>query len=181
MTIVTSRVLAAYSGNLLAISDNSLEEILNHLRDLKEVLEQNLDFSDYFLSHYLSTKEKKFLLSQIVGGSNINSKLLLLLELMIDNKDLNLLFDLYNYLERQFLINQGLLSVKVVTACTVPQKLRKDFISIIEGIFQQKVVLSYEVDQSVIGGILFISEDFLVDFTFKKQIHRLKEAFNIQN
>jgi ATP synthase F1 delta subunit len=178
MSIVESRVLTAYARNLLAINESNLDELLMELQIMTQALKDNPEFTDYFFSPYLSLKERKNLLNKMLDGFSLNSNLKIILDLMIENKNLKLLPDLYNYLVKKSLVAKNLLPIEIITTYSLTKKNQKEILSLAEEILQQKLEPVFTIDQGIVGGILFLGEDFLIDLTFKKQIKILQKAFS---
>ena len=180
MARVKQKVLTAYMSNLLIIGANNLVEILLQLKLLTDSLSKDIDFASYFYSPYLTSKERLQILNKLLEGLNFDPSLVLLLRLMVENKDLQLLPDLYKALEKKSLLDSNILPITVVTAHSLTKKHQKDFEALAEQIFASKVLVEYKIDNSLVGGLLFISDDLLLDVTFRRKIQILQESFSVK-
>ena len=70
---------------------------------------------------------------------------------------------------------QGVLRGKLVTAVKLPDGVQKNVVDKLQKESGQKVVLDYEVDQDIIGGLMLKIGDKVLDASIRAQLQILKE------
>jgi F-type H+-transporting ATPase subunit delta len=177
MARVKQQALTSYVRSLLTIGCDNSEEILLQLKLLSDSIAQQESFANYFYSKNLRYKDKLQLLDKLLEGFNFHQALIVILQLMVENKDLDLLPALAEALEKKLLSDKNITQVTMVTVAAMTKKNQQDFELLARHIFNSEILINYKLDKSLVGGILLRSDDLLLDMTFKKQIQVLQQTF----
>jgi F-type H+-transporting ATPase subunit delta len=177
MAIVNKQALTSYVRSLTTIGRDNLEEILLQLKLLYDSIALKEAFASYFYSKNVTYKAKRQLLDQLLDGLNFHQALIVILQLMVENKDLDLLQALVEALETKLLSDKNITQVTMVTVAEMTKKNQKDFKALAKQIFNSEVVIKHKLDKSLVGGVLLENDDFMLDLSFKKKIQILQETF----
>lgn len=68
------------------------------------------------------------------------------------------------------------LTVRVKSAIPLTEDYQQHLIKLLSAKFQRRIILQCEVDEQVLGGLMIIADDHVIDGTVKGQLERMREV-----
>jgi F-type H+-transporting ATPase subunit delta len=157
----------------LAKEREILEQVSEEFKDLKALLDENRQLMDFLTAPQILEEDKQKVVEQIfserVSGSFLQFLLLLVSKHRVEH--LGVTADYFESLVRE---EKGILKAKVITAVPLSQELRLRLKERLENLSGKLIVLYPEVDERIIGGIIVILKDQIIDMSIRFQIERLR-------
>lgn len=126
------------------------------------------------LSHpHINKNEKKSLIQNILGD-NISEHALNFLYILIDKRREKNLFDIIREFENLYDDHIGILRVVAVTAVEMDKKSQKKLVKVLKDKFNKEIILTNEVDNSILGGVLLKLDDKFIDSTILGQLKSME-------
>ena len=167
---VSNYGLALFS---LALDLSKVEEYKSEMKKWEEIFHENEEFLSVLNSAFLSMEERKNILEKTCVG--MNEDILHLLFIVIDNGDINYLFDIIDsfitYCNEHLGIKEGIIfSTEHLDSNTINQIEEK-----ISKIEDRKIYLRNLIDKSLLGGIKVVIGDHIYDGSLKYRISEVKK------
>lgn len=160
-----------------AIDKNVAGDIQEELQGLGRVLEDNPSFEAFLLSPQILTEDKKKLLEDAFQ-QRASQLFLEFVELIIDKKRfpaIGEIIEAYNYLYEHHL---GIVEVKAITAVPMTAKMEESIRKRLSDVIGQKVRLTPQINPDIIGGIILIMEDKIIDGSVRFELQKLKRELD---
>lgn len=139
---------------------------------LSKVLE-NKEISGFFNHPIINKDEKKKILKDSLKLED--SELLYFLYVLIDN---NRLKDIKNIYEAYLTIcddNEGILRFDVYSSNELDESLKEEIKKVLENNYKKNVVIKYNIDNKLIGGIVVKHNNEVIDGSIFNHINNLKQ------
>ncbi len=177
---MTGNIVARrYAKALFTVAQSSKQEAMAQYGDdlvkLAGVLEDAPELTKIFRNPIFSVEEKRGVIVKVldkVAPCNMVRNFCLLLA---DKNRLAFLPEINACYATLLDAAQGVLRGKLVTAVKLNDNVQKNVVSKLEKQSGQKVVLDYEVDQDIIGGLMLKIGDKVLDASIRAQLQILKE------
>jgi F-type H+-transporting ATPase subunit delta len=143
----------------------------------REVFDANKDFRNFLLSPRVLTKDKKDLIKETFDGRATKLFVSFLL-LLIDKKRVDFVGDIvdgYTYLYER---HKGVVEVRAITAVPLEEKMQKKVLDHLKNRIGKDVRLRTEVDPAIIGGMVLIMDDKILDGSVRYQMEKLKRELD---
>ncbi len=174
LDIKNLKVAKRYAKALLESSINNIDEISDDLELIDNSIFKDESFKMFFSHPVVSLKDKKETIKETFQNK-INSITLNFLETLLDEGRFNIfstIFDVFQK-EKNNLKNIKILDVFYVYEIDEEQKTRlKDKLS---NKFNKEVILNYQKDETILGGLVIKFEDKIIDLSLKTKFDRLKK------
>jgi F-type H+-transporting ATPase subunit delta len=158
-----------------AVQQDIAEQVQEDLASVDDLMRANPDFRNYLLSPQVLTEDKKRLLVDTLADRSAGLLIKFLL-LLVDKKRLehtSQIAEAYTYLYEQL---QGILEAKVVTAVPLDAELEQKTIEKLERETGKTIRLNKTVDPKIIGGMIVVLEDTVVDGSIRHQLDTMKKS-----
>ncbi|MFN3478267.1 MAG: ATP synthase F1 subunit delta, partial [bacterium] len=100
------------------------------------------------------------------------------LKLILSKKRQNLIYKIYYYYKMLYNKTNGIIEVEIKLPFEIPEDKIYNVINSLEEKFQTKIkIKKLTIDPEIIGGILIISEDTILDLSIKKELDKLLKDF----
>jgi len=158
-----------------AVKKYQQEEVVE--KDLLLVLKffkENLSFRNFLLSPKVRDKDKKDFL-KAVFEDKVSDILLNLLLLLIEKNRIGYLLEItteFNTLKKE---DQGIIKACVTTAIPLGEELAQGLKEKLEKKTRKKIEMEKEVDPSIIGGMVVVVGDKIIDRSVRYQLSQIKE------
>lgn len=177
--MIPSGVAKRYAVALFnaAVKLNAAEELHDETMAFRTLLSDKPAFRNFLLSPQILIKDKKGLIEQTLRGraSDLFVQFLLLL---IDKKrfpKVEEIIEGYGYLYER---HAGILEVKAVTAITLDDAMKRKTIETLERETGKKIRLVSVVDPTIIGGMVLVMEDKIIDGSIRFGIEKLRRELD---
>ena len=161
-----------------AALDKKIEgEINEELQSFRTLLADNPSFRAFLLSPQVLTEDKTKLLEDALGGRAVRLFYEFVM-LVIDKKRflvIDEMIDAYNYLYERHL---GVVEVKAITAVPMAEKMAESIRKRLSDVIGKKVRLTQQVEPDIIGGIILIMEDKIIDGSVRFELEKLKRELD---
>lgn len=174
---MTHPIALPYSKALfqLAASKKELQESLHAIEQFLDLLQKKPDLKQIFLHPFIEKEEKKRLLKKI-EENQIPSFLLSFLFLLIDEKRFDQLEGIVQGYRQMVYDQLQMIQAEVVTAVPLDEKNKERLKNKLETFYQKKVDISLRVDPQIIGGMVLMIGDQILDKSIKNQLMQLERA-----
>ena len=173
--MIESKVAIKYATALFrtAKRTNQVERISHDLEALSHLLRKNLLLKNFLESPQVLEKDKKQLLSSTFKPL-ISEALFSFLLLVVNKHRIGYLLSMAEEFQRQVKEDQGIVEARLITARSADQTLVDQIRQELEKTTGKKVEMKLEVDPSLIGGIVVILGDRIIDQSIRYQLAQLK-------
>lgn len=170
--LVSERYASVLFGT--AMEDHLQAQIRDELNMLSAILTENSDYVKILSSPIVGLKEKHELAAHAFEGK-LNSYLLNLIYVMIDNNRFMHFFAVVTAYNRLCDRENNILRVTAVTAISLSAEMKEKLQAKLCTLSGKNVMLSNEVDESLIGGILLKYDNTEIDGSVKTQLDAIKK------
>jgi len=174
--MIESRVAIKYATALFrtAKRTDQVESISHDLEALCGLLNTNVLFKNFVESPQMEEKDKKELLTSTFKPL-ISEALFSFLMLALSKHRIQYLASMTNEFQRLVKEDQGIVEARLVTARVLDRPLAEELREELEGATGKKVEMKLELDPSLIGGIVIILGDKIIDRSIRYQLDQLKD------
>ena len=165
----------------VAVEENRMDEFLEAAVGLSEILSTNKDFSE-LMNHPKIMKEDKIKIVEETFATRVPKELLGLMTLMVEKGRANEIQAVFDYfimlVKEEKKIGQAVVTTAVELRDTQKEQVTK---KLLETTKYESFEMHYEVDESLIGGMVIRIGDRVVDSSIKTKLNNLsRELRNIQ-
>lgn len=150
------------------------ERRIDDFKNIVPIFKGNPKLLQFFKSPQIDLAEKTKVLGDILKGK-IDHTFMNFLSYLVEKRAL----DELNFIEREYrrLVDDLLeiWEVDVVTAVPLDDKSEAKLKEKIENEFQRKVILYKDVDPSIIGGVILVMQNKMLDWSLAGRLKKLKE------
>jgi F-type H+-transporting ATPase subunit delta len=177
--MIESRVAAKYATALFRTAKRiaQLESISRDLTTLSELLIRNVLLKHFVESPQVLEKDKKELFTSTFKPL-ISEALFSFLMLVLSKHRIQYLLSMAEEFQRLVKEDQGIVEARLITARSLDQTLASQIREELEKNTGKKVEMKLEVDPSLIGGIVVILGDKIIDRSIRHQLSQLKDQMS---
>jgi len=174
--MIESKVAIKYATALFrtAKRTNQVETISHDLEVLSDLLRKNTLLKNFLESPQVLERDKKELLSSTFK-SLISEALFSFLMLVVSKHRIQYLLSIAEELQRLVKEDQGIVDASLITARSIDEALVDQIRQELEKSTGKRVEMKLEIDPSLIGGIVVILGDKIIDRSIRYQLDQLKE------
>ena len=157
-----------------ALEENQLEVISADMVQLRTIIDESDEFKGLLVSPTLNESQKsKAIIS--VFKDKLHEYTVNFLLLLIKNKREMYLGDICRNFLSQHKHHMGIKEAVITTAIELEDKHKKEILDSVSRLFESKIDLKAEVDESVIGGFKLRVEDQLIDASISSKLQKIKQ------
>ena len=157
-----------------AQKQNLVEKVFADLSLIAETLGQSQDLFSFLDSMVVSSEDKKDVV-QKVFGDNIENITKNFLYLLSDNSRYEILNEIIEEYKNIFNEANRITSVRAVTAVDMKDYLKEKLKQKLENKLQKQVVIDYEVDSSIIAGLVLEVDGKTIDTSVQTKLNNIKK------
>jgi F-type H+-transporting ATPase subunit delta len=174
--VILRGVAKRYSVALFnaAVKMDVAEQVGEDVASFDGLLETNERFRNFLHSPQVLTEDKKDLVVKVLGERS-SGLFLNFVMLLIDKKRLEHFAEIaegYGFLYEQL---RGIVEVKAITAVPLDDDLEQRTLEKLESQTGKEIRLVKMTDPEIIGGMILIVEDKIVDGSIRHQLEKLKK------
>lgn len=156
-----------------AVKEGNLNDVYQDATAFRQVLTDNQMFKNFLQSPQTLTQDKKAILEATIGGkaSKLFNKFLLLL---IDKKRFSSVEEIIEVFESLYEQHEGIVEAKVTTAVAIDKSIKEKIRKKLETETKKKIRLMTQVDSGIIGGMVVVIGDKIIDGSIRYQMEKLK-------
>jgi len=174
--MIESRVAIKYATALFRTSKRTgqTESISRDLTTLSELWSTNKLLKSFVESPQIEEKDKKELFTSTFRPL-ISEALFSFLMLVLGKHRIQYLESMTNEFQRLVKEDQGIVEARLITARSLDRALAEELREELEKATGKKVEMKLELDSILIGGIVIVLGDKIIDRSIRYQLGRLKD------
>ncbi len=174
--MIESKIARKYATALFhtAKRTKQVEIISRDLLALSDLLNKNLPLKHFLESPQVLEKKKKELLHSAFKTS-VSPALFSFLMLVVEKHRIGYILSMAEEFQRLVKEDQGIVEVRLITAHPADRDLVEQIRQELEKSSGKKVEIKLETDAHLIGGIVVIFGDKIIDRSIRYQLNQLKE------
>jgi len=173
---VSNVVGKVYAQALLELGEKhgNLDVLLDELRSIYALVQENKNFRFIFESPQVSREEKIKVVKDIFGDriSRLTFNLIKLLVRKQRELVLNNILEQFIYLRDA---SEHRVRVDIISAAALPEDLQRSLLSKLEKVTGKTVIIEYKTDPSLLGGMTVRVGDLYLDGSIAGRIERLRK------
>ncbi|MDH3217267.1 MAG: ATP synthase F1 subunit delta [Candidatus Krumholzibacteria bacterium] len=159
-----------------ALKANVSDEIHEQTQHFRGLLRKDSACKNFLLSPQVLTEDKKDLITAI--RSQTSELFVQFLLLLIDKKRFQHVEEIIDGYKHLYERHQGILEVKAITAVPLDQPMKQKTIDKLASETGKKIRLSPTVDPDIIGGMIVIMEDKIIDGSIRFRMEKLRRELD---
>ncbi|MCQ2081864.1 MAG: F0F1 ATP synthase subunit delta [Lachnospiraceae bacterium] len=165
----------------LAVEEGKEDEFLEEISTLKEIIDSNPDFSK-LMNHPKILKEEKLEVVDNVFKGRISAEILGFINLIVTKDRYSDIDGILNYFTDEVKRLKGIGVAYVTTAMELSDSLKQSVEKrLLETTSFKKMEMHYDVDESLIGGMVIRIGDRVVDSSVQTKLNKLqRELLSLQ-
>jgi F-type H+-transporting ATPase subunit delta len=161
----------------LAKANKTSEKIFEELRSLKEVFSKEKTIHDFLLSPLITPDQKITALKAAFTGK-ASDEVTNLLFLLAENARMNLFGEIVEAFQIINDDDHGVSRGVVKSAAKLSPEARKNIEATVEKVTKKKVILNYEEDPKLLGGMVAQVGGWTFDDSLETQLMKMSESLN---
>ena len=155
---------------------NELDKLYSDSKFLMEQCLSVQDFCDFLNNPVIKPTQKKEVISKVLTNDQfpLMSKFV---NLVIDKNREPLLEDMIRYFEHMYKNFKGIKSVQIITASSLEDSYIEELKEYLEREFSAPIELQAKVKPEIIGGIILVVDDKIIDDSITHQMKLIKQKF----
>ena len=169
-----SRAAIRYSKAIFQIAEesNSLSNIKCDMDSIISAHESSEDFKKLINNTLINYSDKKEILSIVI--SKMNEKTNNLIDLLIANKRLSILYDIAHGFNDIYNQENNIARATVVTATPISDKIKNQVLKKIQTLSNKSVEIENIIDETIIGGFILRYENREYNASLSQRLNKLK-------
>ena len=169
-----SRAAIRYSKAIFQIAEesNSLSNIKGDMDSIISAHESSEDFKKLINNTLINYSDKKEILSIVI--SKMNEKTNNLIDLLIANKRLSILYDIAHGFNDIYNRENNIERATVVTATPISEKIKNQVLKKIQTLSNKSVEIENIIDETIIGGFILRYENREYNASLSQRLNKLK-------
>jgi F-type H+-transporting ATPase subunit delta len=174
--MIPSGIAHRYATALLnsAVAKKIAGEINDEFSALCEIFSKNASLKGFLLSPQVLTKDKRDVLEEIFKGRS-TQLFLDFLQLLITKKRFPFVEEIAESYKSQYEKHEGIIEAKLITAVPLDEDTKNKAVQRLEEETNKKIRIVPITDSSIIGGMIIIMEDKIIDGSIRYQLERMKK------
>jgi len=165
----------------VAKEENTVTDYAGKLADLAEVYRSEPAVRDGLVNPMYPIEARSKVMAYLAKQADASKILTNFLQLLVQKKRADIIADIAEAYQNMVDEDQNVCKGKVRSAIALDEALQKKVKATLEKITGKTVILSTEVDPSIIGGIVAQVGDLVLDGSLKTQLSELKESITGRN
>ena len=177
--MIESRVAGKYAHALFSAAKrkNQSDTISADLGTISRLLTEFPHLKTLLESPQILEKEKRELIFNTFRD-RISEVLLSFLLLVLSKHRIAYLLPMADEFGRLVKEDQGIVTARLITARQLESALMKDIVNELENTTRKKIEINTEIDPNLIGGIVIVLGDRIIDRSIRHQLNQLKEQMS---
>ena len=169
-----SRAAIRYSKAIFQIAEesNNLSNFKDDMDSIISAHQSSDDFKNLISNPLINHSDKKEILSIVI--SKMNEQTSNLINLLIANKRLSILYDIANGFNDIYNQKNNVAKATVVTAIPISDKIKNQVLKKIQTLSNKSVEIENIIDKTIIGGFILRYENREYNASFSQRLNKLK-------
>jgi F-type H+-transporting ATPase subunit delta len=173
--LILSGIAQRYAKALheAALRADKTDEIYADTQSLLELMAKNKAFGNFIMSPQVLTEKKVELLKQTLEG-RVSKLVVDLLLLLIEKKRFMFIEEIVEAYRDLYEKQKGIVEVRTITAIPLEDALKDELVRKLEAQTKKTIRIKPEVDPDIIGGMILVMEDHIIDGSVRFKLDQLK-------
>lgn len=159
-----------------AKSDNIQDKILEEITLVNSIIKDNFEVKEFLSSPIVNKIDKVGLINSLVKNTKISKVTENFLLLLIKNSCMSILPNIIEEYNRLLYESNNIKIVQVISASEL-QPVEQEWVkSNIEKELKQETKISFEIDPTIIGGIIIKYDSMLEDYSIKGSLDKIAQT-----
>ena len=169
-----SRAAIRYSKAIFQIAkeSNNLPNIKDDMDSIISAHESSEDFKKLINNTLINYSDRKEILSTVI--SKINEKTNNLIDLLITNKRLSILYDIAHGFNDIYNRENNIERATVITATPISDKIKTQVLKKLQKLSNKSVEIENIIDETILGGFILRYENREYNASFSQRLSKLK-------
>ena len=169
-----SRAAIRYSKAIFQIAkeSNNLPNIKDDMDSIISAHESSEDFKKLINNTLINYSERKEILSIVI--SKMNEKTSNLIDLLITNKRLSILYDIAHGFNDIYNRENNIERARVITATPISDKIKTQVLKKLQELSNKSVEIENIIDETILGGFILRYENKEYNASFSQRLSKLK-------
>lgn len=173
MSLVAKRYAEALIR--LAADENEIDSYLEEFKKVNELFEKNIDFRNSMINTKIKNDVKKEIIKKVFTGE-IRKELMNFLMILVDNRRINLLPDIFKRFLKCADLKRDILYIKIISSDPLEEEMVEKIKTKYKNMYAAYLVnANVIIDKSLLGGIKVQIGDKVFDASLKRRLEELKE------
>ena len=159
-----------------ALGKNILDKVNQDMLLISEIC--NVSEATEFLRSPIIVPSKKIEIFHKMFDKNVEEITLSLIDLLVKNGRESYLPSIARVFIHETLRHKGITKSVLTTALKVDEKVRKQIIELVSGVFKTKVELEEVIDSEIIGGFILRVDDNYIDASVRNKLNKVKKELD---
>lgn len=164
-----------YAIALSQSANENIDEIADNLALVDEVIFKNNEFKSFFSHPAISCFDKKETIRQTFENK-INEKSLNFIYTLLDEGRFSIFETIFDLFQKQKDIIKNTQRVDVISAIELDDNQKERLKEKLSSKLQKQVILNFESDKNILGGLVIKFEDKVVDLSLKTKFEKIKNG-----
>jgi F-type H+-transporting ATPase subunit delta len=164
-----------YALALAQSAIDNIDEVNENLAVVNDVVFNNADFVNFFSHPVVSLKDKKEALNEALEGK-VAEKTLSFLNILLDENRFNIFKTIYELFKSEIDLIKNKQRVYVTSAISLDETQKDKLRDKLVQKLNKEVVLIFEENQDILGGLLIKFEDKVIDLSLKTKFENLRKS-----
>ena len=160
----------------LASEKKCIDEILNDLDVIEKVMKESSELRHVIKSPLVNSEEKLNILLKIFAGSSFNNLTTTFLKVLDNNKRISNILSIILQFKKINSEKRGDIAANVTSANELSEDEKNNITNQLKNTLGQKLSLNFDVDKSIIGGLIVKVGSKMIDTSLANKINKLKIA-----
>ena len=152
---------------------DNIDEVNENLALIDEVIFGNEDFKVFFSHPIVSLKDKKDTLKETLEGK-IHEKTLNFLETLLDESRFGIFKTIYELFKQEVDVIKNKQRINFSSVITLDEDEKERLCQKLAAKLNKDVILSYEENQEILGGLLIKYDDKVIDLSLKGKFDAIR-------
>ena len=171
------KIAKRYAQSLISIminNDFNKNEIIENLKNVKIILNSSNELYNAMTNPIISANDKKSIINSIFKNET-NETICNFLKLLIEKNRFNLIFSIIDEFIKIINKMNNIVNINIISAIELEQNRKEQIKNKLSEKLNGNIEIKYDIDNSIIAGLIFKIEDNVLDTSFKRKIQDLKE------
>ena len=171
---VARRYAAALAD--VAIERREEREVQNELEQWSSLIETNPQLKEVFANPTVAYDQKRTVLEELISRTRVRETTASFLRVLLKNQRLSQLREVVARFGQVLDERGGVVAANVTTARPIPEELKNTLHETLTAATNQKVRLSFNTDETIIGGLVARIGSTIFDGSVQSHLERLSEG-----
>ena len=160
----------------LALENKIVDLVLENLKNIKKIIDNNKELSLLIKSPLISSNDKLEILIKLTETFNLNKLSVTFLKVVSNNKRFAGLTSIISQFININANKRGDVLADVTSADELSEEQRADIKDQLRNVLGDKLSLNFKVDKKIIGGLIIKVGSKMIDISLENKINKLKIA-----